>query len=363
MLLAAIGCLFTFSFKMKKSLYKILLIIVFPLILIGMINYGIDPDYQLSRAYIKPLVNALKEGKNIVGPVNLNSRVLKKEWLKEMEVPDVLVLGSSRTLNLSHEIFSGKTFFNASVTNGSVEDMFGFLAIYIEKNQIPGEIIICADQWLFGDRFNDQPWLELRNEIFLFENAAGIKGMSRWQMENDYLKDRIAKLFSARYALRALRLRGKSEAFWVSDSLFSNKMMILPDGARKLPDKIENTSLWESEELALQYCYSSVDENFSDVQTKKINHFGKMLQYLKNQGCRVKVFVPPYHPKAFEYYKKSPGYEGIFKAEKAVVELAAQNNFTVIGTTDPIQLSLTGTDFYDGVHLKKEALSRLFSQE
>jgi len=348
---------------MKKSLFKILLIIVFPLVLIGIINYGIDPDYQLSRAYIKPLVNTLKDGKNVVGPVNLNSRILKKEWIEESDVPDVLILGSSRTLNLTHEIFPGKTFFNASVTNGTVEDMFGFLGIYLEKNQFPREIIICVDQWLFGDRFNDQPWLELRSEIFLFEDAAGIKGMSHWQMENDYLKDRIAKLFSGRYALRALRLRGKSEDFFVTDSFVGNKMMILPDGARKLPARIENTSLQESEKLALQYCYSSADENFSDVQAKKIIDFGKMLQFLNDKGCRVKVFVPPYHPKAFEYYKKSPGYEGILKAEKAVIELAVQNNLTLIGSTDPGQLSLTGADFYDGVHLKKEALTRLFAHE
>ncbi|MCE4565302.1 hypothetical protein INQ51_13375 [Maribellus sp. CM-23] len=349
---------------MKKSLFKIGLIIVFPLVLIGMINYGIDPDYQLNRSYIKPLVSALLEGKNIAGPVNLNSRVLKKEWMAEREVSEVLVLGSSRTLNLSHEVFRGKTFFNASVTSGSVEDMLGFLGIILDKGKFPEEIIVCADQWLFGDRFNDQAWLGLRNEIHRFCDAAGMKGLaSPWQMKNDYLKDRVVKIFSGRYTLRAMRLRGKSEPFVVSDSLLAGKMMILPDGARKLPAKIENTPLYESEELALQYCYGSADENFSDVQPEKIQQLSNMLHFLKQQGCRVSVFIPPYHPKAFDYYQKLPGYEGVFKAEEAVAEVAAQYRFRVIGSSDPSQLSLSGNDFYDGVHLKKEAISRLFKSK
>ncbi|MFV0591237.1 MAG: hypothetical protein ACK5M7_07625 [Draconibacterium sp.] len=348
---------------MQKSLYKILLIIVLPLVLIGTFNYRIDPDYQLNHAYIKPLVEALKHGKNVAGPVNLNSRILKKEWIKETEVPNVLVLGSSRTLNLSHEVFPGKSFFNASVTNGTVEDMCGFLGIYVKMGKLPGEIIVCADQWLFGDRFNKQPWLELRNEIRLFDNVAGISGKSRREMETDYFEDRITKLFSGRYALRALRLRGKSEAFLVSDTLLSSKMMILPDGARKLPQKIENTSLQESERLALKYCYSSTDENFNDVQPEKVKDFAKVLLYLKDNGSRVSLYIPPYHPKAFEYYRKSPGYEGIFKAEQALIALAEEYNFNVIGSSDPGRLGLSGADFYDGVHLKKEALSRIFTHE
>ena len=63
---------------------RILLTLVLPLIFIGGINFGIDPDYTLRTDYIKPLVQSLQEGKLVSGPVNVNSRLLKKEWINRM---------------------------------------------------------------------------------------------------------------------------------------------------------------------------------------------------------------------------------------------------------------------------------------
>ncbi len=351
-----------------KLLRRTILILAFPLLIIGGTNYCFDPDYTLRRNYIRPFVDALLEGKMISGPVNVNSRTLKKEWISRLpELPDVVVLGSSRTLALSQEAIPGQRFFNASVTNCTFQDMYAFLNVFETKwANLPPTIIICADQWLFGNAFDEKQWLVNRPDFERMARKAGVnpdlKIQSKWELDKEWLKE----LFSAKYLIRSLKACGKTEPFEIVQSVRPDKMMFLPDGSRHLPIPVTNIPSTELSVKATDYFYSSRDEHFTDLDKTQQHLFRQLIGYLENHGCKIIVFIPPYHPETYRLLEQSPQTSGILQVEP-YLRTFENDRLLVIGGTNPGPQDLTANDFYDAVHLKQnivnQIVKRLFSEK
>src|SRR5690554_4841731 len=210
-----------------KLFSRILSVLILPLLLTGSVNYLIDPDYTLRKDYIPEAASALANGKLLSGPINANGRLLKREWIKQLEHhPEVLVLGSSRTMGVTQDLFAGKSFFNASVSNCTFQDMYAF-ADLVEKRQngFPDEIIVCCDQWLFGNSFQEKRWLYNRkNFIRILKESGNIsprKFPPKWKLQKEWIKE----LFSVRYFVRSLKQFGKPEKFEIQNTVLPGKPM------------------------------------------------------------------------------------------------------------------------------------------
>lgn len=345
-----------------KIFKRIFTILIVPLILIGGVNYYFDPDYTLRKDYIAPLAKALHEGKMISGPVNVNSRLLKKEWIKQLpEIPEILVLGSSRTLALSQQTFPGKYFINASVSNCTFQDMYAFLELIERMDRgLPKTIIICTDQWLFGNSFVEKQWLENKSEFMgmakKIENLPLNKIASKWDLNKEWIKE----LFSVRYLFHSLKYRGRTEKFEICQSIEKDKMMFLPDGSRFIPEWVINTPENEVSEKARNYFYSSKDEYFTILDRLQCDLFEGMIKHIVSKNCKIILFIPPYHPETYRLLKQSGQTIGIFKAESYLLDFAKAHDLKIIGATNPDSLNLSSVDFYDAVHLKPKTLSRIF---
>lgn len=345
-----------------RLFYRIFTILIVPLIIIGGINYSVDPDYTLRRGYIPKLANALVDGKLVSGPMNTNSRLLKKQWIEKLSfAPNVLVLGSSRTMKLTRDCVPNHSFFNASVTNCTFQDMYAFLNLFEKKQgKLPKTIIICTDQWLFGKAFSEKRWLNNRSDFKEFlETTSDIpigQFPSKWTLQKEWIKE----LFSVRYLLRTIKQMGKTETFEICDSIVRNKSMFLPDGSLHLPEQIVNASKNEIKKRATNYVFSSKDEYFEKLSSLQCHLFENMIQHLKAQNCRVILFIPPYNPETIKLFEKMPETSGIFKSNQYVLDFAKKQNLQVVGNSFPEKLNLSAADFYDGVHLKPQALMSLF---
>ena len=345
-----------------KVYAKIFMILLLPLVFIGGINFRIDPDYSLRNNYISPLVTSLLEGKLISGPVNVNSRLLKKEWIERLpQTPEILVLGSSRTLALSQDVFAGISYFNASVTNCTFQDMYAILNLVQKKgNGLPHTIIICVDQWLFGKSFAEKRWLENRAEAIEMIQKAGIIPLKKFPYKWNIDKEWIKELFSVRYLMRSVRYMGKVEKFEICQSFEPDKMMFLPDGSRSIPQRVIDASEKEISENAHSYYYVSKDEYFTELDKFQCTLFEGMMKYLTANHCKVILFIPPYHPVTMHLLEQSNQTIGVLKAESYLKTFALTHNLKLIGGNHADSLNLSAIDFYDGVHLKPESLNRFF---
>lgn len=348
-----------------KLFTRIVTILLLPLILIGGVNYFFDPDYTLRKDYIAPLAKALADGKMISGPVNVNSRLLKKEWIKQLpEIPEILVLGSSRTLALSQQTFPAKYFINASVSNCTFQDMYAFLELVERKDRgLPKTIIICADQWLFGNSFVEKQWLENKSEFLgmakKVENLPLNNIASKWDLNKEWIKE----LFSVRYLFHSLKYRGRTEKFEICQSIEKDKMMFLPDGSRFIPEWVINTPENEVSGKARNYFYSSKDEYFTELDQMQRKLFSGMIKHLKSWNCKIILFIPPYHPETYQLLEQSAQTSGVFKAETYLLNFARENDLIIIGSTNPTSINIGKAHFYDGVHLKPESLKHFFTSK
>lgn len=344
-----------------KIVYRILTILILPLLILAAVNYHFDPDYTLRKDYISELTEQLLNENIVSGPVNINSRALKKQWIKNLPYsPELVVLGSSRTLPLTKETFENNSFFNTSLTNCTWQDMYAVVN-WLDKKEgkFPAEVIICADQWLFNENFNEKRWLQNREDILEIVQNTKISGKdfpSKWSFQKEWIKE----LFSVRYFIRSLRYRGKAEHFKATTEIDSTKMNLLPDGSRYLPKQLTEPSEETLHQAVENYVRTSNDELFSELSAQQCQLFENLLKLLQERQCKITLFIPPFHPLATTSYASNPKTSGLKKANKYIMQFKNQENINVIDCTDSLKFQFQPDDFYDAVHLKPTVLKAVF---
>jgi hypothetical protein len=239
--------------------------------------------------------------------------------------------------------------------------MLAFLNMVEKKgNGMPSTVVICADQWLFGNSFKEKRWLENREEALEMMQKTGVKSLSKIPSKGNMEKEWIKELFSVRYLIRSVMSRGKVEKFEVCQSIQPDKMMFLPDGSRSIPQRVLNASEKEISERAHDYFNSSKDEYFTQLDTFQCILFEHIINYLDDHHCNVLLFIPPFHPETISLYEQSNQTSGIFKAESYLQTFAKTHHLKLIGDNHSEDMSLSIADFYDGVHLKPKSLNMYF---
>jgi hypothetical protein len=239
--------------------------------------------------------------------------------------------------------------------------MYSFVYLFENKwGKLPKNIIICVDQWLLGNTFKEKQWLVNRSSFIEMVKRTncnkGFKIPSRWELDKEWIKE----LFSVKYLARSIKLRGKSEVFRVSDTCETNiNSIFMPDGSRVLPSNIINANENEVNKKAIEYFYSSNDERFNTLDPDQCQLLECLINYLEAKGCKTTLFIPPYHPQTYQLYQQSTATKGIFEAE-----LFIKQNFKnqrIIGGTSPLELGLSTSNFYDGVHLNSKSLNYIIN--
>ena len=113
---------------MKSFFIKILLLCFSVFATIIPINYFVDPANIFGNgAYEKGISDYLIQGYHVVNIMNYDERLLQKFYIESLKNgPKTIVLGSSRSMQLSSRLLSQQVI-NNGVSGASVEDL---LAIY-----------------------------------------------------------------------------------------------------------------------------------------------------------------------------------------------------------------------------------------
>lgn len=349
---------------MKRFLLKSTFFIIPLIILIILTNYFVDPANLFSNDYEDGLAEILHDGKNAAGVYDYNERIFQKKYIEKMDSKlDLVVLGSSRSLQIREEFFDEDQFFNHGVSGAVLEDYIAITEIYRENNLLPEKIILGLNPWIFNKNNGETRWESIDEYYYAFlgENIEN---------EEIILEEKFGRyykqLLSPTYFQSSVEMLLRGEAF--SDYYSTDKENLeIPvkreDGSLVYEEKRRRISAEDAEVQAQNYIRNGVYslERFEEIDPRYLEQFKKMVDFYKDKDVEIVFYLPPYHPLVFDYIKKQEDYRIMFDVENYLRKFAEEKNIEVVGSYDYRRLDLNKSDFHDGMHPKENVMEELFT--
>ena len=356
-----------------QRFFRKLLLFVPVVLLIVIVNAIGDPAHLFfNHQYEKKLARLLLSGKNALNVEDFDERGLQKAYVQGLKVPkDLVILGSSRSMQLGQEQFPGETVFNSSVSGGALEDYIAIYHLYRERDLIPREIVLGIDPWVFNAHHGQQRWKNIFSDYKkgMSEISCDVTGRRRFGgAANRFLQG--AELFSVVYFQASLksiaqRMAGKPDMFSAVTVDLADLPIKRADGAYHYGRDIRLRPIAEVDRDVLK----SVGGNniyslgeYSRLDPRYLLMFEKFVQRLRDDGVKVSLYLPPYHPRVYQVLSTDPKYTMVLASEQYLISFARRNNIKVFGSYDPSVYSLTHDGFFDGMHSQPEAVAKLFAR-
>ncbi len=368
-------------------------------ILVAMIwiNWSVDPvmlyDHHFEDESRHPYVGIITRdwlaGKPHAMAAFYSERLVDEVMFRNQPTIDVLVLGSSMAKPIHGEMFPGQTFFNAATYGGRLEEMIGMWEVargcgvhakrvllqldagYIGQRQWP-----VSKEWsatfgrarrrLCGDESQADPdssLVGLLDPRVPGEQAAGFASAKGLLHPYD-------TLISPRYLqLSVIFLTRK----WISGSSYpvifgpEDQHLLYPDGSidwcshwrlRKIADFHAPTENPQTPIIAAEWMRPI------DGQRRLFEAFVADIQ---KSGAEVEFVLLPSNPwlydQAVTTFRQAAKSLPSTDTETYLRQYAEHHGIRVIGSLDPHKVGVVEDEFVDFVHLRREAIGRLFARQ
>lgn len=276
-------------------------------------------------------------------------RFIKSRIAYEGNVPDYVVLGSSRIMQVGRHILDEKIL-NFSVSGASVED---HLAIWwmLKQKYSPKVIFIGADPWLFNNKSNQNRWQALN---FEYGMALGELGISRQGYGDAEVEKRDFFLTTVFRELYDSVNVSKGSA--VTDDLPGLQDKIRHDGSRIYNSAVAMRS---SDEVArdlrryLEYAMSPFvfSQERADIFEKFLLNIAKSREVI--------LVLSPYHPQLYRLMDSER--RQFVEVEHQFRDIALRTGVKIIGSYDPVKVGCDGDEFFDGMHPKDSCMKKVIA--
>ncbi len=275
-----------------------------------------------------------------------DARHVKAAWLTRLPPrrPDVLILGSSRVIQISRDWFQPRRMWNAAVFSADLDDEIAMFQLCLETGKTPQTVVLELNPHLtFGGKMQMTPYLAhafRRYGEFPARFLSGLVALDGLRWDLKILQQPVWTTADVPIA-GGFRMRPDGSSDWfVSQSNFTSEQVQASVEA-SLPNLDKDELAWRT------------DSHASAEDLKLLHSF---LDDLQSRGIRVFVLLPPLHPSAYAFYSRRGGYDDTWLRR----DLAARG-IPVVGSFSPAVIHATPADFYDAVHAHPEVLHRLLS--
>jgi hypothetical protein len=293
---------------------------------------------------------------NAIFSTTMDERIfIKNRIIYENYNPQILVIGSSRVMQLGENELNKKTL-NLSVSGASIEDQIAITEMALEKFN-PTTIYLAADPWLFHENNNQKRWRSIKADY----NKA-LLNINLWSKEkNNFNKlrlinedDEILNINLNENILEKVFSKINLNSNFVMPANIKpteNKSLILRDGKRVYDLKYQNQKIEKNIII-----YSSMKNyEYSPLYFKNYDNF---ISYLKNYHKKEVILVlSPYYKPSFELTVKTiPAY---LEIENKFTNLAAKHKIKILGSYDSKLANCNNNEFYDSMHPKDLCMYKL----
>jgi hypothetical protein len=314
-------------------------------------------------------------------------RQAKLDLMEELDqAPDVLVLGSSRSMKLDPEqierVTGGATAFNGGVSGGTSQDMYLY-ARYAD--QLWGGGVGTPDEF---------PHLVIGvvNDVLRYTGTAALdprlrRYLPRSERDRDPLEvaEQLLQLTTVEAAARATRRVVARDGFGAlldptggateidaalattgrqkgnqRENLTPRGMQLFDPGAnysRPLSDRVEQQMT-----TFVERAYDA-DPAYTGVDPRGLELLRQTIELANEHGDVPTLWVTPYHPDALEYLPEAYAErDRAFRDAIAELQADADLEFHFIDFDDLDSFGGSPDDFHDGIHMSEENTARVIAQ-
>lgn len=327
-----------------------------------MVNYIVDPAKLFESNYERRIASILNSGLHVTNIKNYDERIVQKELVQSFKkAPEVVVIGSSRTMLIDKKLFPSSTFFNNSVSGAVLQDLIAIYQLYKENELSPDKILLGIDPWMFNENKTSKRWKSLSRQYnsFMLDDKVSFF--------DNYFIYKYAQLFSISYFQASINeiddiLEGKSEPYATSN-IYNQKNTKLQDGSLVYGEEYRTVSHEEIEDKINKYIEGEIYgmKNFNGEYISSMKLLKKLCYDMSNNNIQIGFFLAPYPSKSYTALKTK--YPTIVNLENEIIKFAYSEDIKVLGSWGPVEYSLRDESFYDGMHCKKDVISRIMKTD
>jgi hypothetical protein len=363
----------------------------FPLVLLMVaVNWTVDPARLFTRSaartsggYEGEILGDLLAGRPHRVRGEFNQRLVVEEIIRARPTIDVLVVGSSVGKPFHAELFPGQSMVNGAILNGDLEEAICVYELAWETGKRPKRVVLEMRglSKILGRRTDP---LVMGFEP-VFDRALKRLKVAENADQRSVLANKTHKELAASFTV-------DHGLFYPYDNLISPRYLQMSLGvlfrsasreeiasrglARDLYPEEQQHLLYR--DGSMQWCQVLLDGR-PDVLRGKPPGFDElekgrtvesrydlletfMLEVLRS-GSQMEIVLCPPIPWLFDAiraeYQDAGKPAPAFEAEQTIRALAQSHNVPVFGSFDPHRTALSGADYVDYTHIRRESIGRL----
>lgn len=345
-----------------KHFIKKTIFVSFPILtLLVCVNYFGDAAKIFDSEYEKEMAEIISKGNFVTNISNYDERLFQKECIERIDIlPEIIVIGSSRTMLINETYFPNHSLYNNSVSGASLEDLIALYQIYKDQKLSPKKIIIGIDPWIFNENNGRSRW----KSIQYFYNKFHKKNISELPSNCIHKYD---ELFSFSYFQSSIKvlpkvILGTSKPI-ATLKKYNTTATKLTDGSLVYGNTFRNATQAEINSKINKYILGDIYsiENFDNISKKKWIEFQGFINHLQKEKIIIELFLCPYAPIVFDKVSKS--YTKVEETQNRIVEYARNNGLKIYGSFSPYDLGIDETYFYDGMHCKEIGIEKILNND
>lgn len=338
---------------MMKSFLIRFVVFVTPFLLVGLSNYSIDNAHlYASDDFYRSIGAEIAKGNHVANLYNYDEFLVKKYTIAQLdEAPEVLCLGSSRTVQINENIFPDKNVFNMSVSAASLRELIACYSVVDQKDFVPDTIVLGLDPFTLVESFD-----RLRYSYVDDYNTYATEYYFP-RKEKNFEKTKLTELFSPLYFYDNLKYGAQD--FETTEEKFLEEPVICSDGSYVY--KKSKREFSEAKVLAL--AKDKIDSGFDDYRNAEMSlelqeELERFIKQLKSRSHLI-LWISPYHPHMAKKFGDKE-FQVLQKINNYYQHFAQANGIEIIGDFLPWECGMSSKDFYDGEHPKRASVEHIF---
>ena len=274
-----------------------------------------------------------------------DNRQYYKHLAAGQKAADLLVLGSSRSMQFASDFFATDSFYNAGGGANYVHE-YRFFLENLPEESLPETLILVMDQYYFQEGWSSLPsWPELSYDTTPFAPVDTLlRVMQDWAVGKIRLRDLLLPPPDS-YGIAAA---GRGSGFYPDGSYCYGNLMDHPENGTDVgfADSFDRIARGINR-------FEWADTVYPD----SLAEMGRLMDFCKDHSIQVVGIIPPYAPAVYDRMKESGKYSYLDKLPQALTDLMQPYGFELFDFTH--MPDTQDAEYIDGYHGGDRVYARL----